>query len=71
MPAERVGTRDIGVIAQEVQAQLPLVVDTLRLPSADAPCLGVRYERLVPYLLAAVRRLDSEVRELRARLDSL
>ncbi len=58
--------REVGVSAQQVQQQLPEAV-------APAPVnpvyLTVRYERLVPLLIAAIQELDQQVQELRRGIE--
>ena len=70
--------RDIGVIAQEVQAVLPEAVrpapfdwDNMEGRSRSGEdYLTVQYEKLTALLIEAVKQLKAEVDELRARLDS-
>ena len=56
--------REVGVIAQEVIEVLPEVVTT-----RDDGYLAVRYEKLVPLLIEAIKELNSEVKSLRAQLN--
>ena len=69
----RKGTRDIGVIAQEVEEVIPEVV------REKVPCVGefcentekyktVDYSKLVPVLIEAIKDLSEEVEELKKKL---
>jgi hypothetical protein len=51
--------RHLGVIAQDVQAVFPDIVDTIH----DGQYLGVRYSELIPVLIEAVRELDDQISE--------
>jgi hypothetical protein len=64
---------DVGVIAQEVEAVLPQLV-------ADRPdgFKGVKYEKMIPLLIEAIKqqdktinRLEEELREIKTRLSNL
>ena len=50
---------DVGVIAQEVQAVLPELVET-----RDSGFLAVKYEKLTAVLIEAVKELSARVKEL-------
>ncbi|MBF0277543.1 MAG: hypothetical protein HQM13_07130 [SAR324 cluster bacterium] len=50
----------VGVIAQEVQPQMPFMVSEI-----DDGYLGVQYASLTPYLLEAVKELEAEGRKLK------
>lgn len=54
---------DIGVIAQEIEAVIPEAVGT-----RESGYKAVRYEKIVPLLIEAVKELKREVDELRAKL---
>jgi hypothetical protein len=54
---------DVGVIAQEVEAILPEIVAT-----RTNGYLAVKYEKLVPLLIEAVKELSNEVKELKNKL---
>lgn len=54
---------DVGVIAQEVQKVLPQAV-----ARKDNGYLGVRYEKLIPLLIEAVKEQQVQIEELQERL---
>ena len=51
---------DVGVIAQEIEAVLPEVVTT-----KFNGFKGVKYEKIVPLLIEAIKELSSEVERLK------
>jgi hypothetical protein len=56
--------REVGISAQQVQAVLPEVVVPAPI---DARYLTVRYERLVPLLIAAIKELEEKVKVLESK----
>jgi hypothetical protein len=56
--------REVGVSAQQVQAIMPEVVAPAPI---DDKYLTVRYERLVPLLIEAIKELEAQVAELKAK----
>jgi hypothetical protein len=56
--------REVGVSAQEVQQVMPEIVVPAPI---DDKYLTVRYERLVPLLVEAIKELREEVRSLKAK----
>mgnify|MGYP003315011645 CR=1 FL=1 len=59
-----VGKEDTGVIAQEIEKlELPGTVQT-----KDDGTLGVRYDRLVPLLIEAIKELKGEIDELKSQI---
>jgi hypothetical protein len=57
--------QEVGVSAQQVQAIMPEVVAPAPI---DDKYLTVRYERLVPLLVEAIKELSAEVKELREKV---
>jgi hypothetical protein len=55
---------DVGVIAQEIQAILPQVVAT-----REDGYLAVRYEKIVPLLIEAIKELSAKVDRLQKQVD--
>jgi len=57
--------RDIGVIAQELQAILPEVV-----AERNDGYLGVKYDRIVPLLIEAIKELDEKLEQEKTKNSS-
>jgi len=60
------GTTDIGVVAQDVQKVLPNIVK-----EREDGWLGVRYERMIPLLLEAIKEQQTQIETLEARIKNL
>lgn len=59
----------VGLIAQDVQAVLPEVVNsTAYIMDDDTEYLGVNYDQVIPLLVASIKELKAEVDALKARL---
>ena len=56
---EKNGLTDLGVIAQEVQKELPFLVTT-----NGNGNLAVKYQSLIPLLIEAIKELSNKVKEL-------
>ena len=56
---------DIGVIAQEIESVLPEVVTT-----KFNGYKGVKYEKMVPLLIEAIKELSSQLEELRKQINN-
>jgi hypothetical protein len=54
---------DIGIIAQEVQKILPEIVTT-----RDNGYMAVKYEKMVPLLIEAIKELSEQVKDLQEKL---
>jgi hypothetical protein len=54
---------DIGVIAQEVEKILPEIVTT-----RDNGYMAVKYEKMVPLLIEAIKELAEQVKDLQKKL---
>ena len=77
---DRAGTRDVGLVAQNVERVFPYVVGSL---DAPAPCSSsgsstssnityktVRYEKIVPYLIQAIQEMSEKINQLEAHISS-
>ena len=57
---------DIGVIAQELEKVLPEVVTT-----RDSGYKAVKYDKIVTLLIQAIKEQQSEIQELKSRIDGI
>ena len=57
--------KDVGVVAQEVEDVMPEVVTT-----REDGYKAVKYEKLVPLLIEAIKEQQKQIDELKARLDA-
>ena len=64
--ASLTGKKDIGVIAQEVQAVLPEIV-----AENTAGNLAVAYHKMIPVLIESVKELSQENKSLKSRIERL
>jgi hypothetical protein len=67
-------TERVGVIAQEVQAQYPIVVGTIEgvhEPSGLSDILVVKYSEMLPMLINTINELNTLIAGLKARLEVL
>ena len=55
---------DIGVMAQEIEKVIPEVVTT-----RDNGYKAVKYEKIVPLLIEAIKELSNEVKELKKQIN--
>jgi len=55
---------DIGVIAQEIEAILPEIVNT-----RDSGMKAVKYEKIIPLLIEGIKDLQKQINELKLNKD--
>jgi hypothetical protein len=60
--------RDVGVSAQKVQNVLPEAVVPAPI---DDKYLTVRYEKMIPLLIEAIKEIDSKVSDLSKKIENL
>ena len=61
------GIRDIGLIAEEVKQHVPELVHSDEEGGAD----GIKYSKLTSLLIKAVQDQQTEIIDLKSRLDNL
>ena len=61
------GTKSVGISAQQVQEIVPEVVKEIITPEGD-DFLSVKYEKLVPLLIEAIKELNGKVEDLQQQL---
>jgi hypothetical protein len=69
---------NLGLIAQDVEKVFPQVIDKNKLPSKpdkeqtdETEYLGVRYQELVPVLIAAIQEQQAQIEELTQKVNAL
>ena len=66
------GRRQLGVIAQQVEALIPEVVSEHKLPLSGAPdgiYKTVNYSLIVPHLIESIKELNARIKSLEAKLE--
>ena len=68
------GPRQVGLLAQQVESQIPEVVKEYDLPftggpKSDTPYKTVSYQLLVPHLIEAIKELNARIEELESLSD--
>ncbi len=61
------GTKSVGISAQETQEIVPEIVKEIITPEGD-DFLSVKYEKLVPLLIEAIKELNGKVEDLQQQL---
>ena len=61
------GSKSVGISAQEVQEIIPEAVKPIVTPEGD-DFLTVKYEKLVPLLIEAIKELNDKVENLQQQL---
>jgi hypothetical protein len=67
-------TRQVGLLAQQVESQIPEVVKEYDLPftggpKSDTPYKTVSYQLLVPHLIESIKELNARIEDLESLLD--
>ena len=58
---EKAGTRDVGLVAQQVEQVFPLVTGELPAPDSSVTYKTVQYQKLVPYLIQSIKELSARI----------
>jgi hypothetical protein len=66
-------TKQIGVVAQELEGVFPGMIDESKTPDSEDETLykGVKYSVFVPILIKSIQELKAEVETLKTRLDGI
>jgi hypothetical protein len=63
-------TSDVGLIAQDVAPLFPLVITNVDVPGSEArEYLGIKYEKLVPYIIKSIQELHEEVQHIKSMIE--
>ncbi len=65
----KIGTEDVGLLAQDVATVYPLAHATKQINGIDVEM--VKYEKLIPVLLASIKSHEKRIAELEAHIASL
>ena len=57
---QKAGTRDVGLVAQQVQQVLPLVTGEVTCPN-NVTYKTISYDKLVPYLIQSIQELSARI----------
>ncbi|MGE6115174.1 tail fiber domain-containing protein [Aeromonas salmonicida] len=66
---DKLGKREVGVVAQDIERALPEAVETVKTPNGDY--LGVNYGSIASLAIAAINELNQQVKELRDEVEML
>jgi hypothetical protein len=70
--ADKSNKAQVGLIAQDVQAVLPEVVNsTAYIMDDDTEYLGINYDQVIPLLVASIKELKAELNTVKAELAAL
>jgi hypothetical protein len=60
----KIGTEDAGFIAQEVEEVIEYAVDDFEEIGSGETYKKIKHERIIPYLVGAIQRLEARIAEL-------